>query len=160
MCIYKLFTSILAAHVSSFALDNDVISPEQKSGKPLEGCHEHSFTLQSVVADCKNCFFGWLDLRNAFGNISHETIYTTLKHMGFPTALIHPIQDIYMDATTTVKTKRDEETDPISVNVDFKQGILVSPILFIVRAVKTRCNGNSDISYKLHVFHINYLKNK
>ncbi len=159
-CIYKLFTSILAARVSSFAMDNNLISPEQKSAKPSEGCDQHSFTLQSVVADCKrnqkNCFFTWLDLRNAFGSISHETIYTTLEHMGFPNTLIDLIKDIYTDAETIVRTNREDETDPISVNAGVKQGCPISPILFnlttelIVRAVKTRCNENSDISYKLH----------
>ncbi len=65
-CIYKLFTSILSSCISNFAVKEELISNEQKSAKPAEGCHEHSFTLQSVVADCKrnqkNCFFAWLDL--------------------------------------------------------------------------------------------------
>jgi hypothetical protein len=157
-CIYKLFTSILSSRVSHFAIDKDLISAEQKSAKPSEGCHEHSFTLQSVVADCKrnqkNCFLAWLDLRNAFGSISH-TIYTTLQHMGFPNSLIRLIKDIYTDATTIVKTKRDEEKDPVQVNAGVKQGCPISPILFnlttelIIRAVKSRCEENSDISFKM-----------
>jgi hypothetical protein len=157
-CIYKLFTSILSSRVSHFAIDSDLISAEQKSAKPSEGCHEHSFTLQSVVADCKrnqkNCFLAWLDLRNAFGSISH-TIYTTLQHMGFPNSLIRLIKDIYTDATTIVKTKRDEEKDPVQVNAGVKQGCPISPILFnlttelIIRAVKSRCEENSDISFKM-----------
>ncbi len=65
-CIYKLFTSILSSRISNFAIKEELISNEQKSAKPAEGCHEHSFTLQSVVGDCKrnqkNCFFTWLDL--------------------------------------------------------------------------------------------------
>jgi hypothetical protein len=77
-CIYKLFTSILASRISKFAINKNLISTEQKSAKPSEGCHEHSYTLQSVVADCKrnskNCFLAWLDLRNAFGSISHDAI--------------------------------------------------------------------------------------
>jgi hypothetical protein len=85
-CIYKLFTSILSFRISNFAIKKELISSEQKSAKPSEGCHEYSFILQSIVADCKrnqkNCFFAWLDLRNAFGSISHEAIYTTLEHMG------------------------------------------------------------------------------
>jgi hypothetical protein len=107
-CIYNLFTSILSSRISKFAIKEELISTEQKSAKPSEGCHEHSFTLQSVVADCKrnqkNCFFVWLYLRNAFGSISHDAIYTSLEHMGFSESLISLIRDIYTDSTTVIRT--------------------------------------------------------
>ena len=126
-CIYKLFTSILSSRVSSCAINNDLISSHQKSAKPAEGCHEHTFTLQSIVADCKrnrkNCFFAWLDLRNAFGSISHEAIYSTLKHMGFPDQLIELVKDIYTDAETVVKLSKDQETNPIHVQCGSKTGV-------------------------------------
>ena len=64
-CIYKLFTSLLAMRVSTFAITNSLMSEDQKCARPAEGCHEHTFTLQSIVADCKrnnkNCFIAWLD---------------------------------------------------------------------------------------------------
>ncbi len=159
-CVYKLFTSILSSRISNFAINEELISNEQKSAKPAEGCHEHSFTLQSVVADCKrnqkNCFFAWLDLRNAFGSISHDAIYTTLEHMGFSESLISLIRDIYTDSTTVVRTRKDEETDAIPVNAGVKQGCPVSPILFnlttelLIRKAKSRCDKNSAIPYQLH----------
>lgn len=159
-CLYKLFTSILSARVSNFAINNNLLSSQQKSARPSEGCHEHTFTLQSVVADCKrnrkNCFFAWLDLRNAFGSVSHDAIYVTLKHMGFSEQLIDLVKDIYTDAETVVKLSKDEETDPIMVNAGVKQGCPISPILFnlttelLIRTVQSRCNENSDIAFKLH----------
>ena len=159
-CIYKLFTSILSSRISKFAINEELISTEQKSAKPSEGCHEHSFTLQSVVADCKrnqkNCFFAWLDLRNTFGSIYHDAIYTTLEHMGFSESLISLIRDIYTDSTTVIRTKKDEETDPIPVHAGVKQGCPVSPILFnlttelLIRTAKSRCDKNSSIPYQLH----------
>ena len=154
-CIYKLFTSILSSRVSSFAIANGLISSHQKSAKPSEGCHEHTFTLQSAVADCKrnqkNCFFAWLDLRNAFGSISHDAIYTTLNHMGFPGQLIELLKDIYTDAETVVKLSKDQETNPVHVNAGVKQGCPISPILFnlttelLIRVVQSRCNENSAL---------------
>ena len=159
-CIYKLFTSILSSRISNFAIKKDLISPEQKSAKPAEGCHEHSFTLQSVIADCKrnqkNCFLAWLDLRNAFGSISHDTIYTTLEHMGFPESLISLIKDIYTDSSTVVRVRKDEETEPIPVNAGVKQGCPVSPILFnlttelLIRSAKSKFEENSTIPFQLH----------
>ena len=159
-CIYKLFTSIPSSRVSSFAISNDLISSHQKSAKPSEGCHEHTFTLPSVLADCKrnqkNCFFAWLDLRNGFGSISHEVIYTSLKHMGFPDQLIELVKDIYTDAETVVKLSKGQETNSIHVNAGVKQGCPISLILFnlttelLIRVVQSRCNENSDIAFKLH----------
>lgn len=145
-CIYKLFTSILASRVSNAAILQGLVLPEQKSAKPAEGCHEHSFTLQSIVADCKrnqkNGFFVWLDLRNAFGSVSHDLIYRTLHHMGFPEPLVDLIKDIYTDSTTIIRTGKEQSTDPIEVNAGVKQGCPISPVLFnlateiLIRVVK------------------------
>ena len=119
-CLCKLFTSNLSARVSNFASNNNLLSSQQKSAKPSKGCHEHTFTLQSVVADCKrnrkNCFFAWLDLRNAFGSVLHDAIYVTLMHMGFSEHFINLVKDIYTDTETLVKLSKDEETYPIKVN--------------------------------------------
>ena len=159
-CIYKLFTSLFAMRVTTFAMTNDLMSAEQKCARPAEGCHEHAFTLQSIVADCKrnqkNCFIAWLDLKNAFGSISHEVIYTTLTHMGFPSSLIDLIKDIYTNASTTVKTSISDETDPIPIHAGVKQGCPISPILFnlsselLIRSVKSMCIANSTIPFQLH----------
>ena len=63
----------------------------------------------------------WLDLRNAFGNISHGAIYVTLQHMGISDDMIALIRDIYIDTTTSVKTSANDETDPINIMADVKQ---------------------------------------
>ena len=63
---------------------------------------------------------------------------------------------IYSDATTTVKTSKFDETDPIEVNAGVKQGCPISPILFnlsselLIRNIVSKCNENSDIAFKLH----------
>jgi hypothetical protein len=66
------------------------------------------------------------------------------------------IRDIYTDSTTVIRTKKDEETDPIPVHAGVKQGCPVSPILFnlttelLIRTAKSRCDKNSSIPYQLH----------
>ena len=47
MFIYKLFTSLLAMRVSTFAIANNLMSEELKCARPAEGCHEHTFTINS-----------------------------------------------------------------------------------------------------------------
>ena len=136
------------------------MSSQQKSARPVEGCHEHTFTLQSIISDCKrnykDCYIAWLDLRNAFGSINHEVIYTTLSHMGYPLSFVDLIKDIYTDASTVIRISREDETSPIDVNAGVKQGCPISPILFnltselLIRSVLLKCVENPNIPYKLH----------
>ncbi len=137
-CLYKLFTAILASRATNFAINNNLMFNQQKSARPAERCHEHTFTLQYIISDCKrnykDCYIAWLDLRNAFGSINHEAIYTSLSHTGFPTSFIKLIKDIYIytDSTTVVQTSQEDEAPPININVNagVKQGYPISPILF------------------------------
>ena len=82
-CIYKLLMSVIANRLVSFSINNNILSPSQKSARPSEGCYEHTFILQSLVSDAqhiKNLFLAWLDLQNAFGSVLHDVISTTLSH--------------------------------------------------------------------------------
>ena len=107
-CLYKLLMGIIAKRLTTWAIDNDLVSKEQKSARPSEGCYEHTFLLQSIIADArrshKNLFVAWLDLRNAFGSIPHSAITTTLTHIGVPLPLIEMITNSYSGATTQVRT--------------------------------------------------------
>ncbi|CAB4022390.1 uncharacterized protein LOC113214946 [Paramuricea clavata] len=101
-CLYKLFTAILASRATNFAINNNLMSHQQKSARPAEGCHEHTFTLQSIIADCKrntkDCYIAWLDLRNAFGSINHEAIF--IKYSPTPLArriFVATLQVSHMD---------------------------------------------------------------
>ena len=159
-CLYKLFTSLLSSRMTDFAISHELLSPNQKSARPTEGCHEHTFTLQTIVADCerskKNSFFAWLDVKNAFGSIPHDVIYATLEHMGFPAPLIRLIRDIYTDATTSVRTSKDESTEPITIKAGVKQGCPVSAILFnlaselLIRSVLTTAADHPEFPFVCH----------
>lgn len=136
------------------------MSPQQKCARPTEGCHEHSFTLQSIIADCKrnqkNCFLAWLDLRNAFGSISHESIYTSLSHMGYPDTLINLIKNFYTNSTTIVRTSQKKQTRQIPILSGVKQGCPLRPILFnltselLIRSVTTFTSANPRVPFMLH----------
>ena len=80
--------------------------------------------------------------------------------MGFPNSFIDLIKDIYTNATTFVRTSRDEETSPININAGVKQGCPISPILFnltsqlLIRCITSRCeefpNIHSNPTTKLY----------
>lgn len=144
-CTYKLLMSVLARRLTLWATTNDIMSPEQKSARPSEGCYEHTFILQSLIGDArrnqKDLYLSWLDLRNAFGSIPHSAILTTLTHVGIALPLVNFLQNAYTNATTDIRTNKGlSECIPIHSGV--KQGCPLSPILFnlatelILRKVK------------------------
>ena len=159
-CLYKLYAALLTTRISRTALEHGLLSPNQKSARPGEGCHEHTFTLLSLISDCKrsskNAFIAWLDLRNAFGSIPHDALYITLSHMGFPPNLICIIRDIYTDASTAVRTSATEFTSAIPILAGVKQGCPLSAILFnltselLIRVVEHAATINPQHPFSLH----------
>ena len=132
-CVYKLLMGVIAKRLSSWAIENDILSSEQKSARPSEGCYEHTFLLQSFVGDArrhrKDVYLAWLDLRNAFGSIPHPAIRTTLTHIGVPASLVDLVMNAYTGATTTIRTPIGD-SNPVQVQAGVKQGCPLSPILF------------------------------
>lgn len=65
--------------------------------------------LQAVIDDTrrngKEMWISWLDLSNAFGSIPHSHIKGTLELMGVPEALRLIIEDLYVGASTTIRTR-------------------------------------------------------
>ena len=132
-CIYKLFMSIIANRLVTFSVNNNLLSDVQKSARPSEGCYEHTYILQSLVLDAKrhskDLYLSWLDLKNAFGSISHDVIQITLKHLGVPDGIVELVNNVYTNATTVVTTPSGT-TPPIPLLAGVKQGCPLSPILF------------------------------
>ena len=132
-CVYKVLMGVLAKRLTRWSIDNDILSPQQKSARPAEGCYEHSFLLQSLVGDArrnqKNVFLAWLDLRNAFGSIPHAALTTTLTHMGAPQEFVSMVSNLYTDSYTQIRVGQDY-TEHIPLLAGVKQGCPLSPILF------------------------------
>jgi hypothetical protein len=145
-CLYKQLMAILAKRMTSFSLDNDLLSNEQKSARPSEGCYEHAFLLESILNDAKRqprpLCIAWLDVRNAFGSIPHPA---SLSHMGIPHPdLVEMIGKIYTGATTKVVTPLGK-TPSIPIHSGVKQGYPLSAILFnlAVELIIRKCNAKA-----------------
>ena len=125
--------AILAKRMTSFAINNELLSNEQKSARRNEGCYEHAFLLESLVNDARRqprpLCLDWLDIRNAFGSIPHYALLSTLTHMGYPQELVDMIANVYTGATTEVLTPLGK-TSPIHIQSGVKQGCPLSAILF------------------------------
>ena len=144
-CIHKLLMGILAKRLTRWSIDAGILSPEQKSARPTEGCYEHTYILKSLVGQArrnkKKLSLAWLDIRNAFGSVPHAVILTTLGYLGVPEELVSLIMNAYQGASTTIKLP-DGSTRSIPIQAGVKQGCPLSPILFnlcielILRRVK------------------------
>ena len=110
MSCIEVLMGVLAKRLTRWLIDNDILSPEQKSARPSEGCYEHSFLLQSLVGDArhnqKNVFLAWLDLRNAFGSIPHDALSTSLTHMGAPREFVNLISNLYTESHTQIHVSK------------------------------------------------------
>ena len=165
-CIDKILMSILANRMVNYAVSNDILSASQKSARPSEGCYEHTFILQSLVADAqrlrRNLCLSWLDLRNAFGSVPHDVISTTLSHIGIPDTLTKLITNVYTNASTVIRTPAGN-TSPIPIQAGVKQGCPLSPILFnlcvelILRSVNAKAESLRSGPAKHHGHHISVL---
>ncbi|GFQ99594.1 retrovirus-related Pol polyprotein from type-1 retrotransposable element R2 [Trichonephila clavata] len=87
----KVFFSVLAARLSSWATINDHLSPFQMGFRENEGCVEHNFLLDQVIVEVKHSrsdlALAWLDLENAFGSIPHSFILKSLHVVGVPSSI-------------------------------------------------------------------------
>ena len=131
--IYKLLMGVVAKRLTRWSIEAGILSDEQKSARPLEGCYEHTFLPKSPVADARHwkqkLFLAWLDIRDAFGGVPHNTIRATLCHISVPGDLVTLITNAYRGATTVVCTPQGT-TEPIPVEAGVKQSSPLSPILF------------------------------
>ena len=98
----------------------------------MEGCAEHTFTVESLLEDSKrkkkNLRILWLDLQNAFGSVPHDLLWFMLRFAGVPAHFIDLCREIYSGSTQKVRGR--SWTRDLPVGVGIKQGCPLSPLLF------------------------------
>ncbi|GFV08514.1 retrovirus-related Pol polyprotein from type-2 retrotransposable element R2DM [Trichonephila clavipes] len=129
----KIFSSVLASRLSSWATINDRLSPFQKGFRENEGCVEHNFLLEQAIVEAKrsrsDLALAWLDLENAFGSIPHAFIFGSLKAVGVPVSVINIITSLYSNAKSEIRCGPDW-SPPIPMEAGVRQGCPLSAILF------------------------------
>ena len=148
--MYKVYAALIARRLASWALDAEAISPSQKGFLPFEGSFEHTFLLQSAMTDARrsnrNLSIVWLDLKDAFGSVSHSILLNLLQRAGLTGSTINIIEDIYT-ASSCHLCVGNTTSNPISLGKSIKQGCPLSPILFnffiegILRGVESLNHG-------------------
>ena len=132
--IYKLYAVIIAQCVGSWATATSFFSSSQKGFYAYHGCSEHNFLLRSMLTDSRrqkrNLILVWLDIREAFPSVSHNLMLSMMERLGLSGTLLRVVQDVYSNATISVRTGKDSYTASIPQRRGVKQGCPLSPILF------------------------------
>ena len=160
--IYKLYAAIIARRVGSWATATSSFSSSQKGFLAYDGCSEHNFLLRSMLTDSRrqkrNLVLVWLDIREAFPSVSHNLMLSMMERLGLSGTLLKVVQDVYSDATISVRTGRDSYTASIPQRRGVKQGCPLSPILFnIVLEGLLRHLNTSQAGYLIGTNKINAL---
>jgi len=71
----------------------------------------------------------WLDLKNAFGSVPHNTIWDLMTRLDVPNPFTAVCREIYSDSTQKIRSKGGL-TNLIKVTKGIKQGCPLSPLLF------------------------------
>ena len=102
--IYKIFAAAMAKRLASWALAGKKFSICQNGFLPMEECAEHCFFMENLLCDTKrrkkDLRIMWLDLKNAFGTVSHELLRLMMQRLGVPTPFIDICQEISAGSST------------------------------------------------------------
>lgn len=131
--IFKTYTGLLTARLTQWVQTNNALSHSQKGFMPHDGIHEHQYVLTRYMDEARRTRTGlciaWLDLRNAFGSISHSAILAALESSRIGEHFTQIVADIYTGSTATVTTAH-RATGSIPVLAGVRQGCPLSGMLF------------------------------
>ena len=118
----QLFVGCLAGRLMTLNEDHYLLAPSQKGFIPAEGCLDHNVVLRPVIQDARRsrqeCVVVWLDLKNAFGSVPHQTIAKALVEKSSGPSVPRRKQLV----------KREGSRSPLLMEMGKSQ--LTSPLLF------------------------------
>ena len=133
----KLFHAILSSRLEKYAIANKFLDSSVQKGflKGINGCIEHIFSIQQILCNAKQhsrpLSLTFIDLKNAFGSVSHKYILDILSHIKVPLQLQQYIKNLYSSLSAYIHTKEwSTPTFPIKRGVF--QGDTLSPLLFLI----------------------------
>jgi len=132
---YKIFSSFIRNRLQAFLDANSYHNNNIQKGfaHGQDGVLEHTELLDFMMRDAKKTHRGYfavlLDLRNAFGEVHHNLIRSSLKYHHVPDSFIRIFDSIYHDFGVAVSSN-GQLTDMITVRRGVLQGDPCSPLLF------------------------------
>ena len=132
--LYRIITAHMARCIQVANKRHQMISPQQKGFMLTPaGAIEHITTVNELVSDArrrnKAMYMISLDLRDAFGSVPHELIFTNMRRMGITQQVTEVVRDMYEGCTTRMYMKNGTSRQ-FELRRGVKQGCPLSPTLF------------------------------
>ena len=134
-CSGKIFFSIWAKRLERFMTSNGYFKRSKQKGflQGVAGCSEHIAALKAALRDSKSSHrqivVAWIDLKNAFGSVSHNLIQFALEWYHVPAHLANIISTYYDMLFATIETA-DWSSKCFTYEIGVFQGCVISPLLF------------------------------
>ena len=150
--VAKLFHKILARRLENYFTANDIIDTTIQKGflTGSNGIMEHILALQTILDNARkhhrSLAMTLIDLKNAFGSVSHKLIFLMLDFIRMPTEICTYIKSTYSQLTASVST-RYWRTNTFLISQGIFQGDTLSPLIFllafnpIINLVKSLTSG-------------------
>ena len=133
--LYKIYAAVIRNRLYSYLEDNEYVDKHVQKGfwPSVDGVYEHTQMLAHMMREAKRhqrtLIVTLLDLRNAFGEVNHNLIYSSLRYHNVPEEIICIIKDIYTHSLITV-AHGNANTELIQVDRGVLQGDPCSPLIF------------------------------
>ena len=134
--VLKLLERVLDARIRG-RVEGDFGEEQQGFGK-WRGTTDGIYVLRQMAEKrlevLGSMALGFVDMEKAFDTVPREMVMATLRWMGVPEAEVRMVEGTYEKATARVVVG-EGASDEFEVNMGMMQGIVLSPLLFIVVVV-------------------------
>jgi hypothetical protein len=134
-CSGKIYFTIWAKRLEKYMTLNGYFVRSKQKGflQGIAGCSEHIAALKAALRDAKashrQIVVAWIDLKNAFGSVSHNLIQFALNWYHVPAHLANIIHIYYDMLFATIET-REWSSKCFTYEIGVFQGCVISPLLF------------------------------
>ena len=135
--IGKLFNKLIATRLEHYLRRNGLLDTSLQKGfvTDTNGTIEYIFAMSAIIQNARAhnspLAVTFLDLKNAFGSVSHSLIRDMLAHIRLPPEICSYINSTYSQLTAYVETK-DWSTPCFPISKGVFQGDTLSPLIFLI----------------------------